>query len=413
MAKDVKIRITADDRSKRVLGSVKRELVSLGRIASRLGRGIKSVASGITRGFRNVAVAATAATAVMVGLVKAYTVQEDAEKALAAALGFTGQKLDDTMKKYKEFAAGIQDTTRFGDEAILAQIAYARNLGVTEDKLKETTTAAVGLAAKLGIDLKTSMMLMGRAALGQTQMLTRYGITLDETLTPQEKFNTLLKIGAKNFKLAEAAAMTTGGRFSQFKNKIGDVAEGFGRGISEAIGLAGVLDNLTKRLDKMLAKWKTDGTIDEWANRVRPVLEEVSQLVTDVFGGGQARTDAIEKIKDVGTSLGNSALDILIAGAEKVGAKIAIGMLKAPGALGRRLGASEAAKVAAKGNLTQRLASENLNLATAGVGGVLKTGLSATTMGASTPVLAALSAIKTSVDKVTTATDNLKQPEGR
>jgi len=251
------------------------------------------------------------------------------------------------------------------------------------------------------------MMLMGRAALGQTQMLTRYGIVLDETLTPQEKFNTLLKIGAKNFKLAEAAADTTAGRFVQFKNKIGDAAEQLGRGISEAIGLEGVLENLTSSLDGMLERWKSDGTIDEWANRVRPVLEEVSQLVTDVFGGGQARTDAIEKIKEAGTSLGASALEILTAGAEKVGAKIAIGMLKAPAVLGRGLGAVAAERTARRGTEAQRAASTNINSAVTGarvIAGVSSLGLSEVIIKTNAMIVGA-------IKEDTEATKNLKAEE--
>ena len=353
MAKDVKIRITAEDKTRKAIFGVKANLASLGRAGRAIGRGFSTLTSSLVRGFRNVMFATTALAAAGVALVKTFTVQQDAEAALAAALGHTGQKLTDTMAKYKKFAAEIQKTTKFGDEAILAQMAYAKNLGVTEDQLEATTTAAIGLAAKLGIDLKTSMMLMGRAALGQTQMLTRYGIVLDETLTPQEKFNALLKIGANSFVLAEKAAQTTSGAFTQFKNKVGDVAEQLGRGISETLGLEGVLNSLTDSLDSMLAKWKADGTIDEWAERARPVLEEIASLVSDIFAGGEAQASAFEKIKGLGASLGATAIDIMVAGAERFGAKIVIGMLKAPMFIGRGIGSIGADITSAGGKQAQ------------------------------------------------------------
>jgi len=238
-------------------------------------------------------------------------------------LSGTADQIEENVKMYKDFAAGIQDVTKFGDEAVLQQIAYAKNLGVAEDQLKDTTTAAIGLAAKLGIDLKTSMMLMGRAALGQTQMLTRYGIILDETLTPQEKFNTLLKIGAKSFRLAEEAAKTTAGRFTQFKNKVGDTFEEFGGGIVKALKLDTTLESLTERLDKLLDKWKADGTIDKWAEDARVRIESVAETLGDIFSGDESkRTAAIAKLTTAGGKFAEIAVDILLDKATPIGIKI-------------------------------------------------------------------------------------------
>ncbi|MFH1605282.1 MAG: hypothetical protein ABIH03_15410 [Pseudomonadota bacterium] len=78
-------------------------------------------------------------------------------------------------------------------------------------------------------------MLVGRAALGQTQMLTRYGIVLDESLGPQEKFNALLQIGAKSFGLAQAETRTASGQLKQAKNALGDAAEKLGKTLIPAM----------------------------------------------------------------------------------------------------------------------------------------------------------------------------------
>jgi hypothetical protein len=151
-------------------------------------------------------------------VVKASMVQEDAERALMAATG--GQ-----IGQFKLYAAEMQRQTIYGDEVILQQMAYGINLGITTGKLQEATKAAIGLAAKYRLDLASAMMLVGRASQGQTQMLTRYGIVLDDSLTDQEKFNQLLEIGAANFHLAQAAARTTAGSLFQMRNAWGDVAE--------------------------------------------------------------------------------------------------------------------------------------------------------------------------------------------
>jgi len=154
--------------------------------------------------------------------------QEKAQMSLAASLATTGHATRDNMKDFMAYAASMQKQTIFGDEDIAAQMAYGKNLGIVTDKLKEASTAAIGLAAKYNLDLKTSMMLVGRASQGQTTMLTRYGITLSDTLSDQEKFNELLRIGAASFDLAKAQAMTTEGRLIQLKNAFGDIQEVLG-----------------------------------------------------------------------------------------------------------------------------------------------------------------------------------------
>jgi len=167
--------------------------------------------------------------------IKAYMGQEDAENSLAAALQNRGAAVAKLMPQFKAFAALMQKQTIFGDELVISQMAYAANLGVTTDELEGATKAAIGLAAKYRIDLQTAMMLVGRAALGQTQMLTRYGIVLEESLSPQEKFNALLVIGAKSFKLAQAETKTASGRLKQAKNEFGDAAEKLGKSLIPAM----------------------------------------------------------------------------------------------------------------------------------------------------------------------------------
>ena len=153
---------------------------------------------------------------------KAAMEQEKAEAALSAAID---SKSIGTFKAYSE---QMQRLTIYGDEQILSQMAYAKNLGVTKDKLEEATTAAIGLAARYRIDLESAMMLVGRASQGQTQMLARYGIILDKSLSDQEKFNALLKIGADSFCLAEKETKTAAGAFAQYHNVMGELKEDIG-----------------------------------------------------------------------------------------------------------------------------------------------------------------------------------------
>lgn len=157
--------------------------------------------------------------------------QEKAEIELAAALGETDLVTRKSVETYKAFASEMQRQTVYADDLIISQMAYAKNLGVTEDKLKEATKAAIGLAAGYKIELASAMMLVGRASQGQTQMLTRYGIVIDQNLSAQEKYYKVLEIGTGKFYLAQAAAKTTAGTFEQWKNAVNDLQEALGEGL--------------------------------------------------------------------------------------------------------------------------------------------------------------------------------------
>ena len=178
--------------------------------------------------------------------------QESAEKALEAAVG-------DSISTYKKYASQLQKLTIYGDEEILNQMAYARNLGVTADKLNEAAVAAIGLAAKYRLDLSASMMLVGRASQGQTQMLTRYGIVMDESLSDQEKFNELLKMGAEAFSLAEAKAAESEGTIAQLSNTWGDLQEVVGEQfVPTAVEGLGRINSILQDNDRLIKRYIKD-----------------------------------------------------------------------------------------------------------------------------------------------------------
>ena len=185
-------------------------------------RGMATMTRWAKRGAIAIGVALVAALAYAT---KAAIKQEDAEIDLVAALKATGDATQENIDRLKKYASALQKTTTYGDEEILAQMAYAKNLGVTTDQLEGAAKAAIGLAATYKLDLSAAMMLVGRASQGQTQMLTRYGIVLKEGLTDQQKFNEVLRIGAEGFVLAEDAAKGARGTLTRLWNVIGDIAE--------------------------------------------------------------------------------------------------------------------------------------------------------------------------------------------
>lgn len=176
----------------------------------------------------------------------------DAAATLAAAMKQAGTYTQGALDALTDYAATLQKTTVYSDELIATTMAYGINLGIQTNRIEEATKAAMGLAARYRIDLQTAMMLLGRASLGNTMMLKRYGIVLSETLSPQEKFNKLLEIGAGSFGLAEAEGKRFTGQLMRLRNAVDELMESLGTPIIQTFArdlerLIGALQGITIR----------------------------------------------------------------------------------------------------------------------------------------------------------------------
>lgn len=217
---------------------------------------------------------AAAISAFAVKSVQAYSESEDAINNFEAALRANGDEVEKTSKRFQKFASDMESLTIFDDEQILNTLTYGRNLGIATDKLQDAGKAAAGLAAKYKIDLQSAMQLVGKAAAGNTGTLSRYGIILDDTLSKEEKFNALLKIGVANFSLAEAQTKTLQGRVKQLSNAWGNLQEAIGGVILQIINVKGgavdatnAIQKLTEIITRNASKWSI--AIQEWIINVK------------------------------------------------------------------------------------------------------------------------------------------------
>lgn len=218
--KSVDIIVKAKDKASGKFRKVGRSATSMGSMIKRAG-----AAAAAYFGARAIKDFATSSLA-------AFGRQEQAVKGLSDALDLLGAGGQSTMEGMKQFAASIQKQTVIGDEAVMELAALGASLGrLSGQSLKDATVAAIGLSKRMGVDVVSAMRLVSRAAIGDTSTLTRYGIKLSETLSPQEKFNQLLKMGAESFALAKGETETYAGRIKQLGNTWGDMKEKVGKAI--------------------------------------------------------------------------------------------------------------------------------------------------------------------------------------
>lgn len=240
------------------LGSISSGLSSLPNTA-RNGALIKAAVTASVLGL-------TAAAAASVALVNAYREQEEAEQKVRGVIFAQGQAAQVTADDSFELAKSLSQFTTFSDEAILGVEAVLLSaFKFNRDQLAKATETVLNLQTRLGTDLKSVAVLLGKTFASHGEQLTalsRAGIevtdaeaefvrSLYDTGQTDAAVDVTLSIVGKNAEgLARQAANGTG-VFVQLQNTIRDLSQTLGGIIApEAVAIAallnkGILENAT------------------------------------------------------------------------------------------------------------------------------------------------------------------------
>ncbi len=212
--------------------------------------------------------------------VAAAQIQEDAINSLNAALARTGRFSDDTSKSLQSFASELQSVSRFGDEALLQNMALIQSLGdLDEQGLKRATQSAANLSAALGIDLKAAATLVGKAAAGEVSSFSRYGVVIEAGATKAKTFeNALTALEQKFGGAAQADVQTYSGRVQQLQNTWGDFTEEIGFTITQNQVLLEVMGELNKIMNESISG------VNENRNALQELVGEGIQMTINAIG---------------------------------------------------------------------------------------------------------------------------------
>lgn len=197
---------------------------------------------------------------------------ERIDRSLNSALEITGRLVPGLAEDLSAYASELQRLTVYDDEAIKkAETLLVQMTDLDEEGIQKATRGAIGLASVLGIDLDSASTLVQKAVSGNTAVLSRYGIKIDETLSTEEKRVEIMARLEKMFQRATAETDTASGSLAQMKNTIGDAKEKIGNAFLPAISLGakavgdlvGKLAGLNTELDKVDGKAKRNAATNE------------------------------------------------------------------------------------------------------------------------------------------------------
>lgn len=184
------------------------------------------------------------------GGVAAYAVkqqldQEKAETRLAAVLRATGNAAGYSASQLGVLAGELQNTTAYGDDAILSmQAVLSAFTNIRGETFIRTTRAILDMATAMDMDLRSAAMGVGKALDQPAEALaglSRLGVQFTEGQKKQidamiaandfvgAQATVLEKLEAKFKGAAAAMGDTFGGKLSQLKNRLGDLGEVLGQ----------------------------------------------------------------------------------------------------------------------------------------------------------------------------------------
>jgi hypothetical protein len=235
--------------------------------------------------------------------VKAFDKQQKALAQVESGLISTGNAAGFTSDQLQKMASNLQAKTIFGDEVILkdatAQLLTFTN--ISGEQFARTQEAALDLATRLDGDLKSASIQLGKALndpVANLSALSRSGIQFSEeqkaTIKSLAETNRLAdaqtlildELNKQYGGSAEAAAQAGIGGIQQLQNSLGDLAEEFGKIISDNIGpfvekikgLVGFLKGLTDEQKKTIVQ------VAGFAAALGPAIFLLGKITTAVGG---------------------------------------------------------------------------------------------------------------------------------
>ena len=155
--------------------------------------------------------------------------QEDAINSLNTALRTSGEFSDRASRDLQDFASSLQQVTKFGDEAVLEQLALAKAFGATNDQAKLVTEAAVELAAATGKSLEEATRQVAKTLGGFAGELGEVNPAIKALTAEQLRAGEAARVLIEQYGGTATAQLDTfSGATAQLSNTFGDLLEEIG-----------------------------------------------------------------------------------------------------------------------------------------------------------------------------------------
>jgi len=220
------------------VASLKRDMVFASRTVKRSTDGMEKSARKAAKSIAALG-AGFVVGATIKKIISATKVQEQAVSQLEAGLASTGGVVGKSLDELTNKASDLQKITIFGDEQfITAQAQLLSFTGIVGEQFDKTLLLAADLSTRFGIDLKSSVLQLGKALndpVANLSALSRSGIQFNKSQKDT------IKLLAESGQLMEAQNIILGELEAQFGGSARAARDAFGGALE---GLSNAFDDL-------------------------------------------------------------------------------------------------------------------------------------------------------------------------
>lgn len=191
---------------------------------------------------------------------------------LGGTLRGVGVDLEDVRTDLEHAARALQDTTTIDDEGFADTLQRLVSISRNYSASLQNVGLVADVAAGAHIDLESAAQLVGRAMVGDTAMLRRYGIIV------REGGDAIAAMRQQFAGMAQNEARDLAGQTEQLKNEWGDFREVIGGIIAGSGGgivsiLTGQIRDLTGSLDE------NSSSIARWVSTAAQILVAITRTL--------------------------------------------------------------------------------------------------------------------------------------
>lgn len=266
--------------------------------------------------------------AVVGRIISATREQEAAVKQLEQGLASTGNVVGQSLDELKRKAAELQKATTFGDEEIIrAQSQLVTFTKITGEQFDKTIELAADLSTRLDVDLKSSVLQLGKALndpVANLSALSRAGIQFTESqkATVKSLIESNRLIDAQKIILAELETQF-GGSARAARDTFGGALDGLGNAFGDLFEVSTGLDDAKESIEELTSLLQDPVTLEAVNNLVSGVIELVGWLTKAGVAGTNATRGLAEFFAAAGGSAGVKEAIKDLESLQKIGANIA------------------------------------------------------------------------------------------
>lgn len=205
---------------------------------------------------------------------------------MTASLKSLGEYSPQVVADFKEFAEQLQANSKFSNETVISNVAYVKQLGLTNEETKKLITAAADLASVTGESLDSAVSELGVTLLGTAKSLKKTIPEIANLSAEQLKAGAAIDLVSERMKgSAKEAIQTYSGAVTQANNAHEEFTKSAGALITQNPAVLEVLRS-SKQNWENLQKFVEDNkeTLQEIVTVLVEGVVVAIRLTIDVLG---------------------------------------------------------------------------------------------------------------------------------